>query len=140
MNMTSQRKSSLLKLQATNDFRDHVSSGKVAVFQKYGIDLVVGRRQGAYIWDLDGQKRLFNLHCNGGVFNLGHRNRELIDLLKSSLDELDIGNHHLISKCRADLACLIAELMPGDLEYSIFGVSGGEAVDLSFKVARAYTG
>ena len=40
--------------------------------------------------DLDGQKRLFNLHCNGGVFNLGHRNQELIDLLKSSLNECGI--------------------------------------------------
>jgi acetylornithine/succinyldiaminopimelate/putrescine aminotransferase len=138
--MTSHQNSSPLKRKVIQDFRDHVSSGKVAVFQKYGIDLVVGRRQGAYIWDLDGEKRLFNLHCNGGVFNLGHRNSELVDMLKCSLDDLDIGNHHLISKCRADLASLIAELMPGDLEYSVFGVSGGEAVDLAFKVARAYTG
>jgi acetylornithine/succinyldiaminopimelate/putrescine aminotransferase len=30
--------------------------------------------------------------------------------------------------------------MPGDLDYTVFGVSGGEAVDLAFKVARAYTG
>jgi acetylornithine/succinyldiaminopimelate/putrescine aminotransferase len=127
------------KQKAVEDFKNHVSTGKVAVFRKYGIDLVAGRRQGSYLWDLDGEKRLFNLHCNGGVFNLGHRNPELIDLLKSSLDEWDIGNHHLMSKCRADLASLLAELMPGDLDYSVFGVSGGEAVDLAFKVARAHT-
>jgi acetylornithine/succinyldiaminopimelate/putrescine aminotransferase len=140
MDSETQHKSSSPKQQAIEDFRDHVSSGKVAVFQKYGIDLVAGHRQGPYLWDLNGTKRLFNLHCNGGVFNLGHRNQELIDLLKASLDELDIGNHHLISKCRADLASLIAELMPGDLQYSVFGVSGGEAVDTALKVARAYTG
>ncbi len=128
------------KQKAIEDFESHVSSGKVAVFRKYGIDLVAGRREGPYLWDLDGEKRLFNLHCNGGVFNLGHRHRELIDELKSSLDKWDIGNHHLISKCRADLACLLADLMPGDLEYTVFGVSGGEAVDLAFKVARGYTG
>lgn len=128
------------KQKAIEDFENHVSTGKVAVFRKYGINFVAGRRQGSYLWDLDGQKRLFNLHCNGGVFNLGHRNGELIDVLKSSLDEWDIGNHHLISKCRADLACLLAEVLPGDLEYSVFGVGGGEAVDLAFKVARAYTG
>jgi len=57
-----------------------------------------------------------------------------------SLDELDIGNHHLMSKPRADLAQLLAELMPEDLDYTVFGVGGGEAVDLAFKVARAYTG
>ena len=128
------------KQKAIEDFENHVSTGKVAVFRKYGIDLVAGRRQDSYLWDLDGKKRIFNLHCNGGVFNLGHRNRELVNVLKSSLDKWDIGNHHLISKCRADLACMLAELMPGDLEYSVFGVSGGEAVDLAFKVARAHTG
>lgn len=103
------------------------------------MDFVMGRREGPYLWDLDGSKRLFNLHCNGGVFNLAHCNRELIDLLKTSLDELDIGNHHLMSESRADLAYLLAQLLPGDLEYTVFGVGGGEAVDLAFKVARAYT-
>jgi len=140
MNFGQKNKLSPFKQQVTDDFRDHVSSGKVAVFEKYGIDFVAGRRQGAYLWDIDGKKRLFNLHCNGGVFNLGHRNPELIDLLKKSLDELDIGNHHLISQLRAELARTLAALMPSDLDYTIFGVGGGEAVDLAFKVARAYTG
>jgi acetylornithine/succinyldiaminopimelate/putrescine aminotransferase len=142
MNFSQKDKSSPLKKQIIMDFKDHVSSGKVAVFEKYGIDFVTGRRQGAYLWDIDDEKRLFNLHCNGGVFNLGHRNPELIDLLKASLDglELDIGNHHLISKYRAELARGLAGSMPSDLDYVVFGVGGGEAVDLAFKVARAYTG
>jgi acetylornithine/succinyldiaminopimelate/putrescine aminotransferase len=131
---------STIKQHAIDAFRDHISSGKVAFFQKYGMEFVMGSREGPYLWDLDGTKRLFNLHCNGGVFNLGHRNQELIELLKQSLDELDIGNHHLMSKARADLAQLLAALMPGDLDYTVFGVGGGEAVDLAFKVARAYTG
>jgi acetylornithine/succinyldiaminopimelate/putrescine aminotransferase len=140
MNFGHKHKSSSFKQQVIENFRNHVSSGKVAVFEKYGIDFVTGRRQGAYLWDIDGKKRLFNLHCNGGVFNLGHRNEELIGLLKDSLDELDIGNHHLISQSRAELARELAESMPSDLDYVVFGVGGGEAVDLAFKVARAYTG
>jgi acetylornithine/succinyldiaminopimelate/putrescine aminotransferase len=140
MNFSQKNTSSTLKKRVIENFRDHVSSGKVAVFEKYGIDFVTGRRQGAYLWDIDGKKRLFNLHCNGGVFNLGHRNEELIGLLKDSLDELDIGNHHLISKFRAELARELAESMPSDLDYVVFGVGGGEAVDLAFKVARGYTG
>jgi acetylornithine/succinyldiaminopimelate/putrescine aminotransferase len=131
---------SMIKQQAIDTFRDHVSYGKVAFFEKYGMNFVMGRREGPYLWNLDETNRLFNLHCNGGVFNLGHRNQELIDLLKETLDEWDIGNHHLMSKPRADLAQLLAELMPEDLDYTVFGVGGGEAVDLAFKVARAYTG
>ncbi len=133
-------KQSALKQQAIQSFKDHVSSGKVAFFKKYNMDLVMGRREGPFLWDIDGKKRLFNLHCNGGVFNLGHRNHELINLLKESFEELDIGNGHLLSKARGDLAKLLSKLMPGDLDYTVFGVSGGEAVDLAFKVARAYTG
>lgn len=140
MNFGQKNRLSPFKRQVTANFRDYVSSGKVAVFEKYGIDFVAGRRQGAYLWDIDGKKRLFNLHCNGGVFNLGHRNPELVDLLKKSLDELDIGNHHLISQLRAELARDLAALMPSDLDYTVFGVGGGEAVDLAFKVARAHTG
>ena len=133
-------KPSSIKQKAIDDFRNHISSGKVSFFEKYEMVFVLGRREGCYLWDIDGEKRFFNLHCNGGVFNLGHRNRELIDLLKETVEEYDIGNHHLLSKARADLARLIANLMPGDLDYTVFGVGGGEAVDLAFKVARAHTG
>ncbi len=128
------------KAKAIKSFRRHVSSGKVDFFKTFGMDLVMGNREGVFLEDMDGHKKLFNLHCNGGVFNLGHRNPELIALLKDSLDRFDIGNHHLMSRMRADLAEQIAELMPGDLDYTVFGVSGGEAVDLAIKVARAWSG
>ena len=137
MNFSQKNTSSTLKKRVIENFRDHVSSGKVAVFEKYGIDFVTGRRQGAYLWDIDGKKRLFNLHFNGGVFNLGHRNEELIGLLKDSLDELDIGNHHLLSEQRAALGRRLAELAPGDLAYTTFAVGGGEAIDFDLKLARA---
>ncbi|NOY38633.1 MAG: aspartate aminotransferase family protein [Chlorobi bacterium] len=103
------------------------------------MDFVMGRREGPYLWDIDGEKRLINLHCNGGVFNLGHRNPVLIKTLTEALETYDIGNHHLMSKTRAVLAERLAQSMPGDLEYVVFGVGGGEAVDLAFKVARGFT-
>ena len=132
-------KSSDEKSRLINLYRDHVSSGKVDFFEKYNMDFVMGHREGPWLFDIDANKKLFNLHSNGGVFNLGHRNSEIIDLLKDQLDFYDIGNHHLISKPRAELAALIAKLMPGDLNYTIFGVSGGEATDVALKIARAFT-
>lgn len=132
-------KSSDEKNRLINLYKNHVSSGKVDFFKKYNMDFVMGRREGPWLFDIDGQKKLFNLHSNGGVFNLGHRNSEIVDLLKQQLDFYDIGNHHLMSKARAELAALLANLMPGDLNYTIFGVSGGEATDVALKIARAYT-
>ncbi len=121
-------------------FSSHVSSGKAEFFKAVGIDFVFGRREGPYVWDAETSKRLINCHCNGGVFNLGHRHPEIIDTLRQSLDELDIGNHHLISETRAMLGQKLAELSPGDLSCTVFGVSGGEAIDLALKLARGYTG
>lgn len=130
----------ILKQRAVEDFRNHVSSGKVRFWQQFDMDLVMGRREGAVFWDLDGRQRYFNLHGNGGVYNLGHRHPEIIQALVQALDRVDMGNGHLISHPRAQLARRLAELMPGDLNYTVFGVSGGEAVDLAIKVARAFTG
>jgi acetylornithine/succinyldiaminopimelate/putrescine aminotransferase len=133
------KKSSKEKQGAIALFSNYVSSGKVRFFKKYKMDFVMGARAGSVLHDLDANKSLFNLHCNGGVFNLGHRHKEIVETLKLQLDHLDIGNHHLLSKYRAELAKLLADLMPGDLSYTVFGVSGGEAIDLAIKVARGYT-
>lgn len=128
------------KAEVMGLFGRHVSSGKVRFFQSAGIDFVLGRREGPYLWDITGEKRVIDCHCNGGVFNLGHRNPAVISTLVQSLQELDIGNHHLISEQRAALANKLAQLTPDDITYTVFGVGGGEAVDLAIKVARGYTG
>jgi acetylornithine/succinyldiaminopimelate/putrescine aminotransferase len=103
------------------------------------MDFVMGPRQGPWLTDMDGRKRLYNLHCNGGVFNLGHRDPRITAALTDALAETDIGNHHLLSLARADLAELLSRLLPKVLSYTVFGVSGGEAVDLAIKVARGFT-
>jgi putrescine aminotransferase len=127
------------KEETVAKFRDHVSSGKVAFFTRYGMDFVPGRREGVYLWDVTGEKQLINCHCNGGVFNLGHSHPRIVGTLKRAAGELDIGNHHFLSEQRATLAARLAELAPGDLPYSVFAVGGGEAIDFALKLARAHT-
>ncbi len=128
------------KAESIAQFHDHVSSGKAAFFAQLDMDFLPGDRSGIYLWDVEGTKRLINCHCNGGVFNLGHRHPVVIDALKRALDELDIGNHHLLSEQRAALGKRLAELAPGNLPYTVFAVGGGEAIDFSVKLARAHTG
>ena len=121
-------------------FSSYVSQGKADFFRSVGIDFVFGKRSGPFVWDAAGSRRLINCHCNGGVFNLGHSNPRIVQVLIESLHELDIGNHHLVSEQRAMLGQRLAELMPGDISCTVFGVGGGEAVDLAIKLARGYTG
>ena len=111
---------------------------RVRTLRTAGIDLVMGRRQGYRIWDLDGTARI-DLHLNGGVFNLGHRNPDVIAALHAAVGTYDIGNHHFPSGPRARLAKRLVDATPG-MQYAVFASGGGEAVDLALKSARRATG
>ena len=42
-------------------FERHVNSGKVEFFRNAGIDFIFGRREGVYVYDIDGKRRLDQL-------------------------------------------------------------------------------
>jgi len=117
-----------------------VSPGKVALYRELELGLVMGARDGAVFADAYGGTRLYNCHCNGGVFNLGHRNPRVLRAVRAALDSFDIGNHHLVSGMRARLAERLAATTGGALSGVIFGVGGGEVIDLALKTARGVTG
>jgi acetylornithine/succinyldiaminopimelate/putrescine aminotransferase len=118
---------------------DHVVPGRVQGFHDLGVDLVMGKREGYRFWDMDGQEYL-DFHLNGGMFTLGHRNPELLSVLRQSLECLDIGNHHFPSQARAELAELLIRLAPGKMQYVVFATGGSEAIDVAIKSARRATG
>jgi acetylornithine/succinyldiaminopimelate/putrescine aminotransferase len=117
----------------------HVCPGRVAVFKQLGAVPVMGKREGNYFWDLDG-RRLFDVHINGGTYNLGHRNAEVIAALKEALGHYDMGNHHFVSVARTRLAEQLVSLVPGDMQYCVFTASGAEAIDVAIRSARRATG
>ena len=119
-------------------FARHVSSGKADFFAAAGIDFVAGEREGIYLSDLDG-RRLINCHCNGGVGDLGHRNPRLIAAMQHALERYDIGNHHLLTTLHALLAQAPGSTLASDLNRVVFGVSGGEAIDLALKLAHTHS-
>ena len=121
-------------------YAGHVSSRKAKFFLDAGIDFIFGKREGPFIWDIDGKRRLINCHSNGGLYNLGHRNPQVIQAMTDALAYLDIGNHHFVSTEKATLAEILAKTSPGDLDYVVFGVSGGESIDTAIKIARRATG
>lgn len=117
----------------------HVAPHRVHVWDAFGTQLVMGRREGYRMWDLSGHE-LMDFHLNGGTFNLGHRNPEVIAALVAALDEVDIGNHHFASVDRAALAERLAACAPGEMPYSVFASGGSEAIDIAIKTARHATG
>jgi putrescine aminotransferase len=125
--------------EATAAFAAHVNSGKANALQAMGVDIVVGKREGARFRDAYSGRWYWNCHCNGGVFNLGHRHPGAVQALREALDHLDVGNHHLVSGWRARLGAQLAASTDGVLPYAIFTPSGSEAVDLAVRLARAHT-
>lgn len=130
---------SLTKEEALEKGKRWWNPGKAKQWHEDGIDLVIGKRQGYYFYDMDG-KRLMDVHLNGGTYNLGHRNPEIIETLIEAMKEFDIGNHHFPSSARAQFAEELAKITPPNLKYSIFSSSGGDAIDVAIKCARYATG
>lgn len=129
----------LLKERTLTRTRDFVAPHRVDVWEAFGTQLVLGRREGYRLWDLSGHE-LLDLHLNGGTFNLGHRNPEVIRTLIDAMETADIGNHHFASVARAELGERLAQLTPGRLRYSVFCSGGSEANDVAIKTARHATG
>jgi acetylornithine/succinyldiaminopimelate/putrescine aminotransferase len=128
--------------QAKLDFleasKTYWNPNKTEFWQDAGIDLVIDKREGYCFHDMDG-KRLIDVHLNGGTYNLGHRNPELVEVLNAGAKRFDMGNHHFPALARTALAEALAECTPEGLQYTIYGAGGAEAIELAIKSARNAT-
>lgn len=121
--------------------REHVNPVRGDAIEAFlGTPLVMGRREGPRFENAVDGRWYWNCHCNGGVFNLGHRNPRVAAALREALDVADVGNHYFDSPWRAELSRRLAastgDLLPG----VVLSPSGGEAVEVAIKFARAHTG
>lgn len=128
-----------LKKRVLRDNHEHLVPGRIDRLGSGGIDFVPQRREGYRYWDIDGHEVL-DLHLNGGTFNLGHCNPELVRHLRDCAGEWDIGNHHFPSQPKAELAKALLASMHGTMQYVVFTPSGSEANDVAIKSARWATG
>ena len=117
---------------------DYWNPDKTAFWQESGVDLVIDRREGYYLWDMEG-RRLIDVHLNGGTYNLGHRNPEVMAAIKDGMNHFDIGNHHFPSLARTALAERLIQTAPPGLSKVAYASGGGEAIDIALKSARHAT-
>ena len=81
-------------------------------------------------------RRLIDMHLNGGTYNLGHRNPEVVQAISEAMDYFDVGNHHFPSVARTALAQRLVQSAPASITKVAFGSGGGEAIDIAIKSAR----
>ena len=126
------------KAQVLEQSKKYWNPDKTQFWTDAGVDLVLDRREGYFLWDMSG-RRLIDMHLNGGTYNLGHRNPEIMAALIDGMQHFDIGNHHFPSVARTALAQRLVDSAPASIARVAFGSGGGEAIDIALKSARHAT-
>ncbi len=121
------------------EYVDSVNPGLARLLKIARMDTVECWAEGAVIRDSEGKEYI---DCAGGygVFSLGHRHPEVVAAVKDQLERMPLSSKLFLNKPMADLAALLHELSPGDMQYSFFVNSGAEAVENAIKLARLATG
>jgi putrescine aminotransferase len=81
------------------------------------------------------------IDCLGGfgLFNLGWAHPKVVGAVQAQLEKSPLPTQELLDPLRGMLAHLLAEITPGDIQYSFFVGSGTEAVEGAMKLAKLYT-
>jgi ornithine--oxo-acid transaminase len=120
--------------------RQYLNTSLARVQAIIGFDKRYTRGEGAYLWDVDGQRYL-DLLSGYSVFNLGRGHPVLLEALREALS---MERPTLVKMdCPLPAGLLAEELvkrMPPGLDAVFFANSGADAVDTALKFARAATG
>jgi putrescine---pyruvate transaminase len=102
-------------------------------------DLVVDRAEGVWVWTEQG-KKLLDGFAGLAVVNVGHGRREIAEAIAEQTVRLAYypTTRQFSNRPAAELAARLAALTPGDLEYTMFAVSGSEANERAMQMARHY--
>ena len=101
--------------------------------------IIIDRAEGIYMWDVDGKKYIDGVSGLLNV-NIGHGNRHVLDSMKKQMEKLCYVGTMFGSEPKARLGEMIAQVTPGDLDYTFFTNGGAEAVENAIKAARMVTG
>ncbi len=107
-----------------------------------GIDLVIGKRDGYFIWDLEGERRWVDCGSAGGVHSLGHHPPMVADVLRKALDDgRDTGLWSIPNAAYLQLQDLLTRLAPiPSLNRSVITLASTVSVDVATMFAFRFTG
>lgn len=137
--MTASKSSGDLAKVTFQRYERFINPGMAQLVKFMGFESVEVRSEGCYVSTSDGTRYL---DCYGGpgVFSMGHRPEQIVARVIEQLQTMPLSSHILLNPVAGELAERLAEVTPGDLQYTFFCNSGAEAVEGALKAARAYTG
>jgi len=102
-------------------------------------ELMIERGEGVHIWTRSG-KKLIDGFAGLMVVQVGHGRAEIADAIRVQAAKLAYypTTRQFSNPPAAELAAKLATLTPGDLDYTLYAVSGAEANERSIQIARHY--
>lgn len=125
--------------QALARYERYLNPSWVKGFKFAGLETLAVEAEGVTIRDIYGREFL-DFACGPSVFILGHRHPRVMAAVRRELERMPLSVRIMPDEPMAELAELLAEVTPGDLERSFFVNSGAEANETALKLARLATG
>lgn len=124
--------------ETISKYEKYINPAQAKLFRFMGLASVEGHAEGWTVTDSEGREFI---DCLGGygMFALGHRHPKVVEAVEKALHTMPMCGKVLFNRPMADLAEALAEITPGDLQYSFFVNSGTESVEGCLKVARLAT-
>jgi len=120
-------------------YEHYMSPGMARLLRFMGLSAVEWEGDGAVVRDVAGNEYL-DCGSGYGVLSHGHRHPRVVAAVEQQLGRMAMSTRLLISQPTVELAALLAQVTPGDLQYTFFCNSGAEAVEGALKFARIATG
>ncbi|QEO10359.1 aspartate aminotransferase family protein [Protaetiibacter larvae] len=139
MTQTSHALSAQTEAQLQQKAKDHLwmHFARQSVLEEHGAPIIV-KGEGHHIWDSHGTRYIDGL---SGLFvvNAGHGRTRLAETAAKQAEELAFFPLWSYAHPSAiELADVLADHAPGDLNRVFFTTGGGEAVETAFKLAKYY--
>jgi putrescine aminotransferase len=138
--MTTEEKEKFIS-ETRNNFNNHINPGFLEYRKSAGADdmAMEWMSNGDTFVDLHGNTYI---DCLGGfgAFNCGHRHPKIVETVANQLAKQPLASAELIDANRGLLARILADVTPGDLQYTFFTSSGTESVESALKMATLATG
>jgi putrescine aminotransferase len=128
--------------ESKHNFAEHFNKGwldyRKSVTEAGDWAAVEWTGSGAIFQDVLGREYI---DCLGGYGMMSHgwSHPDVVAAVRAQLSRTPMPSQELIDPLRGVLARMMAEITPGDLQYSWFAASGTEAIEASIKIAKLYT-
>ena len=135
----------MISLQNSDDgyyyerYGEYINSWYMTYLMNMGIINTGYKAEGATITDSNGNK-LIDCTSGYGIGNLGHNNPVIVDAIIDQLNRGEVNTRPYINKIQIELAELLKNIAPGELECSYLFNSGSEAIENAIKLVRLYKG